>query len=578
MHQEATPHVHYALKAVRDAGCLAGLAICPGTPAATVLEVAHDIDLLLCMTVNPGWGGQSFIEHSIQKLERLKRLLPQEVAIEVDGGIDADTGPALRGGGRKRLRGGLGRVRSTRPGGRIRTDREEREWLTKSTSRCCWRSEERFAPPPEFVAQANFSDPAVYDEAEADFEGWWERWARELDWFEPWETVLEWNPPWAKWFKEGKLNASHNCLDRHVEAGSGDKVAYHWVGEDGTKRDVTYADLLDMTKRFANVMKSLGVGKGDVVGIYMPMIPETPAAMLACARIGATHNVVFGGFSVEAVKERMEVSDAKLLVTANATLRRGKPIPMKEQVDRVLGELPKIEHVVVVKRTDADTPMKEGRDLWWHEAIEKADADCPAEPLDAEHPLYILYTSGSTAKPKGILHTTGGYLTGVAATHQRGLRPEARHRRLLVRGRHRLGHRPLLHRLRAALQRRDVGDVRGRARLPGQGPLVADRRGLRRDDPLHRADRDPGVHQVGPRVPGQARPLVAAPARVGRRADQPARVDLVPPGDRRRALPDRRHVVADGDRPDHDHAAARASPRPSPAPRRGRSRASRPPW
>ena len=277
--------------------------------------------------------------------------------------------------------------------------------------------EERFSPPPEFVAQANFSDPAVYDEAEADFEGWWERWARELDWFEPWETVLEWNPPWAKWFKEGKLNASHNCLDRHVEAGKGDKVAYHWVGEDGTKRDVTYAELLDMTQRFANVMKSLGVGKGDVVGIYMPMIPETPAAMLACARIGATHNVVFGGFAVEAVKERMEVSDAKLLVTADSTLRRGEPIPMKERVDRVLGDVPNIEHVVVVRRTGADTPMQEGRDIWWHEAVETADPDCPAEPLDAEHPLYILYTSGSTAKPKGILHTTGGYLTGVAATH-----------------------------------------------------------------------------------------------------------------------------------------------------------------
>ena len=279
------------------------------------------------------------------------------------------------------------------------------------------KDEERFAPPPDFARQANFSDPEIYDEADADFEAWWERWAKELDWFEPWQTVLEWDAPWAKWFQEGKLNASHNCLDRHVEAGRGDKVAYHWIGEDGETRDVTYAELLEMTQRFANVMKSLGVGKGDVVGIYMPMIPETPAAMLACARIGATHNVVFGGFSVEAVRERMEVSDAKLLVTANANLRRGKPIPMKEQVDAVLDDLPKMEHVVVVKRADTDTPMKDGRDVWWHEEVEKVDADCPAEPLDAEHPLYILYTSGSTAKPKGILHTTGGYLTGVSATH-----------------------------------------------------------------------------------------------------------------------------------------------------------------
>ncbi|HEX8854069.1 MAG TPA: AMP-binding protein, partial [Thermoleophilaceae bacterium] len=279
------------------------------------------------------------------------------------------------------------------------------------------KTEDRFPPPEDFKQQANFSDPAVYDEAESDWQGWWESWAKKLDWFEPWQTVLEWNPPWAKWFKEGKLNASHNCLDRHVEAGKGDKVAFHWVGEDGATRDVTYADMLEETKRFANVLKSIGVGKGDVVGIYMPMVPETPTAMLACARIGAVHNVVFGGFSVEAVRERMEVSDAKVLVTADATLRRGKPTPMKAEVDKILGDLPKMEHVVVVRRTEEDVPMTEGRDLWWNECVEHADTECPPEPLEAEHPLYILYTSGSTAKPKGILHTTGGYLTGVAATH-----------------------------------------------------------------------------------------------------------------------------------------------------------------
>jgi len=278
--------------------------------------------------------------------------------------------------------------------------------------------EERFAPPAEFVEQATFSDPAIYDEAERDFEAWWERWAKELDWFEPWQTVLEWNAPRAKWFKEGRLNVAYNCLDRHVEAGRGDRVAYHWVGEDGPTRDVTYAELLEEVKRFANVLKGLGVEKGDVVGIYLPMLPETPAAMLACARIGATHNVVFGGFSVEAVRERMEVSGAKVLVTADATLRRGNPTPMKAGVDGMLGELPAMRHVVVVRRTGTDTPMTEGRDVWWHEAVEAASDECPAEPLEAEHPLYILYTSGSTAKPKGILHTTGGYLTGVAATHR----------------------------------------------------------------------------------------------------------------------------------------------------------------
>jgi acetyl-CoA synthetase len=278
------------------------------------------------------------------------------------------------------------------------------------------KTEDRFPPLPEFAEQANASDPAIYDEAEQDFEAFWASWAEKLDWFEKWDTVLEWNPPWAKWFKEGKLNVSHNCLDRHVEAGSGDKVAYHWIGEDDSRRDVTYAELLETTQRFANALKDLGVEKGDVVGIYMPMIPETPAAMLACARIGATHNVVFGGFSAEAVRERMEVSDAKVLVTCNTTLRRGKPGPMKASVDEVADQLPKLEHVVVVKRTDDDCPMQDGRDLWWHDLCEKASPDCPAEPLEAEHPLYILYTSGSTAKPKGILHTTGGYLTGVYAT------------------------------------------------------------------------------------------------------------------------------------------------------------------
>ncbi|HEX6461023.1 MAG TPA: AMP-binding protein, partial [Thermoleophilaceae bacterium] len=265
------------------------------------------------------------------------------------------------------------------------------------------KEEDVFEPPEEFAEPANLSDPSVYDEAEQDFEAWWEGWAKELDWFEPWQTVLEWNPPWAKWFKEGKLNVSHNCLDRHVDAGRGERVAYHWVGEDGDTRDVTYAELLDMTKRFANVLKDLGIQKGDVVGIYMPMLPETPAAMLACARIGAIHNVVFGGFSAQSVKERMEFSDANVLVTADATMRRGKPTPMKEAVDGILAGLPHMRHVVVVNRGDTDPPMTEGRDVFWHEAVEAADPKCEPEALDAEDPLYILYTSGSTGKPKGIV-------------------------------------------------------------------------------------------------------------------------------------------------------------------------------
>src|ERR671933_685223 len=225
-----------------------------------------------------------------------------------------------------------------------------------------------FPPPDDFKKKALVVDTSMYEEADQDYEGFWARQAAELlDWSTDWHTILEWDLPFAKWFVGGKLNVAHNCLDRHVDAGRGDRVAYHWVGEDGDTKDVTYAELLDMTKRFANVLKKLGVGKGDVVGIYLPMLPETPAAMLGCARIGAVHNVVFGGFSVNSVKERMEVSGAKALVTADATLRRGNPTPMKEKVDEILDDLPELEHVVVVKRTDeSDVPMEDGRDVWWH--------------------------------------------------------------------------------------------------------------------------------------------------------------------------------------------------------------------
>jgi acetyl-CoA synthetase len=281
------------------------------------------------------------------------------------------------------------------------------------------KTEQTFPPPPEFAAQANASDPGIYERANEDPETWWASWAEKLEWFEPWETVLDWSdPPFAKWFDGGKLNASVNCLDRHVDAGRGDKVAFFWEGEDASRREVTYAELLDSTQRFANVLKGLGVSKGDVVGIYLPMVPEAVAAMLGCARIGAIHNVVFGGFSATSVAERMEFSEAKALVTADATMRRGEPIPMKAAVDEVLGDLPSLEHVVVVNRGDTDPPMTEGRDVFWHEECERADPVCEPEPMDAEDPLYILYTSGSTGKPKGIVHTTAGYLTGVSATHK----------------------------------------------------------------------------------------------------------------------------------------------------------------
>jgi acetyl-CoA synthetase len=281
------------------------------------------------------------------------------------------------------------------------------------------KTERTFPPPEEFAAQANASDPEIYERADADPETWWASWAEKLDWMKPWDTVLDWSdPPFARWFDGGTLNASANCLDRHVDAGRGDQVAFYWEGEDETRKEVTYSDLLDMTQRFANVLRGLGVEKGDVVGIFLPMVPEAVAAMLGCARIGAIHNVVFGGFSAEAVKERMQFSGAKALVTADATLRRGDPTPMKSAVDGIAGEIEALEHIVVVDRCGTGPPMTEGRDIFWHEAVAGADPECPPEPMDAEDPLYILYTSGSTAKPKGILHTTGGYLTHVSATHK----------------------------------------------------------------------------------------------------------------------------------------------------------------
>jgi acetyl-CoA synthetase len=278
---------------------------------------------------------------------------------------------------------------------------------------------EKFDPPEEFVKNALLNDPSIYEEAEKDWKGWWLKQAKELHWFkEPSETLDDSNPPFYKWFTDGKLNASYNCLDRHVEAGNGDRVAFHWRGEEGEERDLTYAELHADVQKFANALKDLGVEKGDIVGIYLPMIPEVVIAMLACARIGAPHNVVFGGFSPDAVKERMEFSEAKALVTVDGARRKGKVAPIKEQVDKVMKGLDTLKHVVVVQHTETDCEMQDGRDVWFHEIMDKADAECPAEELDAEHPLYVLYTSGSTAKPKGVLHTTGGYMTGVTSTHK----------------------------------------------------------------------------------------------------------------------------------------------------------------
>ena len=275
----------------------------------------------------------------------------------------------------------------------------------------------KFPPSREFAAAAHVSDTSLHDEGRREYQAYWARHAKELlDWATPWHTVCEWKLPYAKWFLGGSLNVSYNCLDRHVLAGRGSKVAFHWEGEPGDTRTVTYAELLDETQRFANVLMSLGVRKGDRVNIYLPMIPEAAVAMLACARIGAAHSVVFGGFSAQALADRINDASAKVLITADGGWRRGEVFPLKPQADEAVANAPTIEHVVVVRRGGNPVAMTAGRDHWYHEMMATAAAVCPAEPMDAEHLLFLLYTSGTTGKPKGIMHTTGGYLTQVATT------------------------------------------------------------------------------------------------------------------------------------------------------------------
>jgi acetyl-CoA synthetase len=276
-----------------------------------------------------------------------------------------------------------------------------------------------FPPAADFVARANASDHSLYEEAAADLEGFWARQARELvTWFEDFDTVLEWELPYAKWFVGGTLNVSYNCLDRHVEAGRGDRVAFHWEGEPGDVRTLTYAELHAEVCRFANALRDLGVSRGDRVAIYMPMIPEIVVAMLACTRLGAPHSVIFGGFSPDSIVDRVNDAEAVAVVTADGGFRRGSPFPLKGNVDEALTSCPSVRHVVVVNRCDLEPPMVEGRDHWYHDLVPKASAECEPEHMDAEDLLYLLYTSGTTAKPKGIMHTTGGYLTQVAFTHR----------------------------------------------------------------------------------------------------------------------------------------------------------------
>jgi acetyl-CoA synthetase len=280
----------------------------------------------------------------------------------------------------------------------------------------------RFPPPPEFAARAHVRSLADYERlrqrAQADPEGFWAEQAETLDWFRRWDRVLVWNEPHAQWFPGGKLNASFNCLDRHLTGPRKNKAAIVWEGEPGDTRVLRYQDLHREVCKFANVLKGLGVRAGDRVTLYMPMVPELAIAMLACARIGATHSVVFGGFSADAVADRNNDAKARLVVTADGGWRRGKVVPLKQNVDAALAKSPTVEKCVVFDRCHYPVEMKPGRDQWWHELMADAPAECPAEPLDSEHPLYVLYTSGSTGKPKGVLHTTAGYLLGVALTHK----------------------------------------------------------------------------------------------------------------------------------------------------------------
>ncbi|HZT10759.1 MAG TPA: acetate--CoA ligase [Actinomycetota bacterium] len=278
--------------------------------------------------------------------------------------------------------------------------------------------ERRYPPPEDFAARAN----AQADIYERDFEEFWETEGRErLTWFEPFTKLLEWEPPYAKWYLGGKLNVCFNCVDRHVEAGQGKKVAYHWEGEpEDERRTITFSDLQRDVVKLANALKKLGVEKGTAVGIYMGMVPEVPVAMLACARLGAPHTVVFGGFSADSLSGRLNDMGCEVLITQDEAWRKGSPVPLKRNADDALAEAPGVKRAVVLRRTGNEVPMQEGRDEWWHELVaDESDdaASCPCEPMDAEDLLYLLYTSGTTAKPKGIAHTTAGYLVGVATTH-----------------------------------------------------------------------------------------------------------------------------------------------------------------
>ena len=365
----------------------------------------------------------------------------------------------------------------------------------------CGRSRRRRASP----ARRSCPTGRCTSEAEADPEGFWAEQARALTWFEPWEQVLDWQLPFARWFIGGRLNVAFNCLDRHVEAGVGDKVAFYFEGEPGDRRTITYAELLDEVGRCANALRSLGIERGDRVAIYMPMIPELPVAMLACARIGAAHSVVFGGFSADALRDRIEDASARLLITADGGWRRGHAVELKANADHALSSGARLDRerarrAPPRRRRRGISSCKQGRDHWWHELVSGQDPHSPRGGDGRRGPALPALHLGHDGPPEGD-HAHHRWLPDPGRLHAPdSLRPEAGDRRLLVRRRHRVGHRPQLHRLRAARERGHERALRGDARFPGPGPLVVDHRALRGHDALHGADRHPHLHEVGDRA------------------------------------------------------------------------------
>ena len=418
---------------------------------------------------------------------------------------------------------------------------------------------EVYRPSAEIVAQSYVPDyDEAYARAQADPQSFWAEQAAELSWYEPWTQVLdESDAPFYKWFAGGKTNIALNALDRHITTWRKNKLALIWEGEPGDKVTFSYFRLWQEVNRFANVLRSMGVRKGDRVTIYMGRIPELPIAMLACAKIGAVHSVVYGGFSEQALADRIEDAQSRVLITADGAWLRGKTVDLKTMADEAIHRSPVVEHVIVVRRTGQEVSMEAGRDYWYHDlmALPIASTNCPTEVMDAEDPLFILYTSGTTGKPKGLLHTHGGYQVFTSTTLKWVFDIKEEDRWWCaadpgwITGHSYIVYAPLIF-------GRDQLYVRGRAQSTLSQPLVEDDRALRHQHPLHRADCDPRADAFRRCLAAAARPEQPASAGQRRRANQPRGVALVPQDHRQRELSDHGHLVADRDRRLHDHSSA----------------------